>query len=86
MRPGRCLLCSLRKQQKLTDSTSCPPIHRPVQGLLQKFRPEVIKRIRDFNEKNGTVLYGGRMAAEKAGLPSPSWPENTIPKASSLNL
>lgn len=58
----------------------------PVQGLLQKFRPEVIKRIRDFNEKNGTVLYGGRMAAEKAGLPSPSWPENTIPKASSLNL
>lgn len=64
---------------------SLPPV-RPVQGLLQKFRPEVVKRIRDFNEKNGTVLYGGRMAAEKEGLPSPSWPQNTIPTASSLNL
>ena len=58
----------------------------PVQGLLQKFRPEVVKRIRDFNEKNGTVLFGGRMASERKHLPSPSWPENTIPSTSTLTL
>ena len=58
----------------------------PVQGLLQKFRPEVVKRIADFNAKNGPVLFGGRMASEVKNLPSPSWPENTIPSASTLTL
>lgn len=58
----------------------------PVQGLLQKFRPEVIKRIKEFEAKNGPVAFGGQLVSEKRGMPSISWPENTIPAQSSLNL
>lgn len=56
----------------------------PVQGLLQKFRPEIVKRIQDFTAKNGKVLYGGRPVSEVSHLPSPSWP--SIPAASTLEL
>ncbi|KAK9897188.1 NADH-ubiquinone oxidoreductase [Cystobasidium minutum MCA 4210] len=60
----------------------------PIQGLLQRFRPEVIERIRGFQAKHGPVKYGGELASKnmKEGLPSPSWPENTIPGPSTLSL
>lgn len=58
----------------------------PIQGLLQRFRPEVIERIRSFNAKNGPVKFGGAMAKDQKGLPSVSWPENTIPGPSTLSL
>jgi len=58
----------------------------PVQGLLQKFRPEVVKRIRDYEAKNGKVAYGGALVNDKKDMPSIAWPENTIPAQSSLHL
>lgn len=33
----------------------------PVQGLLKNFRPEVEKRIAQFTEREGKVLFGGHM-------------------------
>lgn len=58
----------------------------PIQGLLQRFRPEVIERIRSFNAQNGKVKFGGEFAKKQEGLPSVSWPENTIPGPSTLSL
>ena len=36
----------------------------PIQGLMRHFRPRVEERVREFREKEGKVLFGGRMAAE----------------------
>ncbi|KAH8913886.1 NADH-ubiquinone oxidoreductase [Atractiella rhizophila] len=36
----------------------------PVQGLLRHFRPEVEARIRAFREREGPVLFGGKLARE----------------------
>lgn len=58
----------------------------PVQGLLQKFRPQIVERIREFEAKHGPVAYGGRLVSEKGDLPSIAWPENTIPGQSTLTL
>jgi len=60
----------------------------PIQGLLQRFRPEVVDRIRAFNKANGPVKFGGELANKdlQKGLPSVSWPENTIPGPSTLSL
>lgn len=36
----------------------------PIQGLLRHFRPEIEARIAQFQEKNGGVLFGGRLAKD----------------------
>ncbi|EJU03008.1 NADH-ubiquinone oxidoreductase [Dacryopinax primogenitus] len=33
----------------------------PIQGLMRHFRPEIEKRLADFNAANGPVLFGGRL-------------------------
>lgn len=33
----------------------------PIQGLMRHFRPEVERRIDEFRQANGPVLFGGRM-------------------------
>ncbi|KAK0555196.1 NADH dehydrogenase [ubiquinone] flavoprotein 1, mitochondrial [Tilletia horrida] len=37
----------------------------PVQGLLRHFRPEVERRMREYQEKNGPVLFGGALARDQ---------------------
>ena len=36
----------------------------PIQGLMRHFRPEVEKRIAQFREQNGPVLFGGKLKSE----------------------
>ncbi|KAJ9125378.1 NADH-ubiquinone oxidoreductase 51 kDa subunit, mitochondrial precursor [Naganishia vaughanmartiniae] len=36
----------------------------PVQGLIKNFRPEMEARIAAFREKNGDVLFGGKLAKD----------------------
>lgn len=55
----------------------------PIQGLLRHFRPEIEKRIAEFREKNGEVLYGGKLAKDlKPGLAMP--PNFASPERSRL--
>lgn len=37
----------------------------PIQGLLRHFRPMVEDRIKEYEAKNGPVLFGGRLAKER---------------------
>ncbi|BGO98855.1 NADH dehydrogenase [ubiquinone] flavoprotein 1, mitochondrial [Rhodotorula toruloides] len=37
----------------------------PVQGLLRHFRPEVEKRIHDFKQREGQVLFGGHLLKDQ---------------------
>ncbi|KAL9934097.1 hypothetical protein V8E36_007179 [Tilletia maclaganii] len=46
----------------------------PVQGLLRHFRPEVERRMQEYQEKNGPVLFGGKLAREQD--PSLALPPN----------
>jgi NADH dehydrogenase (ubiquinone) flavoprotein 1 len=36
----------------------------PVQGLIKNFRPEMEARIAQFREKNGDVLFGGKLVKD----------------------
>lgn len=44
----------------LADATAWP-----IQGLLRHFRPEVEERMREYEAKNGPVLFGGRLARDR---------------------
>ncbi|GAA5861593.1 hypothetical protein JCM8547_008085 [Rhodosporidiobolus lusitaniae] len=46
----------------------------PVQGLLRHFRPEVEKRIHDYQQQNGQVLFGGTL--RKDTNPNIALPDN----------
>ncbi|KAK0517795.1 NADH dehydrogenase [ubiquinone] flavoprotein 1, mitochondrial [Tilletia horrida] len=56
----------------------------PVQGLLRHFRPEVERRMREYQEKNGPVLFGGAHARDQD--PTLALPPNVASPAAAKEI
>lgn len=56
----------------------------PIQGLLRHFRPEIEERIAQFQEKNGGVLFGGKLV--KDVRPDLALPPNVAAPVASKQL